>query len=496
MDNIFPFLPFGIITAFAIIVMLLEVFVNNKKEVLAYVALTGIGLASVSTVSLWSNKGEPFRNSFFNEMFVVDSFSLYFYLLFFASAAIATITSVGYLRRDEMFHSEFYSLLLFAVSGMMLMASGGDLITLFLGLEIMSIAIYVLVGFRRHEIKSNEAVLKYFFLGAFSAGFILYGIALLYGATGHTALVKIGDIISSSDFKYTSLATIGMLLILVGTLFKVAAFPFHTWTPDVYDGAPSPVTGFMISAVKAASFAMFLKIFLVAFIDIKDSWVDIIKVLSVLTMITGNIFAISQTNIKRMLAYSSISHTGYLLLGIASLDSSYSNGSANAILYYLVSYSISNIGAFACISYLSQKDEKFLNIDDYAGVGFKYPLIGLAMLIFMLSMIGVPPTAGFFGKYYLFSSAMSQGMTYMVLIALVNSMVSIYYYLKVVATMYLKPLVNEFPSEEGKISTNLVLVYTMASTIWIGLGSFNIFSIVPGVSVLVEWSKVSIQSLF
>lgn len=496
MDNIFPFLPFGIITAFAIIVMLLEVFVNKKKEVLAYVALTGIGLASVSTVSLWSNKGEPFRNSFFNEMFVVDSFSLYFYLLFFASAAIATITSVGYLRRDEMFHSEFYSLLLFAVSGMMLMASGGDLITLFLGLEIMSIAIYVLVGFRRHEIKSNEAVLKYFFLGAFSAGFILYGIALLYGATGHTALVKIGDIISSSDFKYTSLATIGMLLILVGTLFKVAAFPFHTWTPDVYDGAPSPVTGFMISAVKAASFAMFLKIFLVAFIDIKDSWVDIIKVLSVLTMITGNIFAISQTNIKRMLAYSSISHTGYLLLGIASLDSSYSNGSANAILYYLVSYSISNIGAFACISYLSQKDEKFLNIDDYAGVGFKYPIIGLAMLIFMLSMIGVPPTAGFFGKYYLFSSAMNQGMTYMVLIALVNSMVSIYYYLKVVATMYLKPLVNEFPSEEGKISTNLVLVYTMVSTIWIGLGSFNIFSIIPGVSVLVEWSKVSIQSLF
>lgn len=496
MDTIFSFLPFGIIVGFAILVMLLEVFINNKKEVLAYVALTGIGLASVSTISLWHNKGEPFRTSFFNDMFVVDNFSLYFYLLFFASAAIATITSVGYLRREEIFHSEFYSLLLFAVSGMMLMASGGDLITLFLGLEIMSIAIYVLVGFKRDNIKSNEAVLKYFFLGAFSAGFILYGIALLYGATGETSLVKIGDAISKPDFQYASLSIIGMLLILIGSLFKVAAFPFHTWTPDVYDGAPSPVTGFMISAVKAASFAMFLKIFLVAFIDLKDSWVEIIKVISILTMIAGNVFAISQTNIKRMLAYSSISHTGYLLLGIAALDTTYNNSSANAILYYLVSYSVSNIGAFACISYLSQKDEKFLNIDDYAGVGFKYPLIGLAMLIFMLSMIGVPPTAGFFGKYYLFSSAMSQGMTYMVLIALVNSMVSIYYYLKVVVSMYLKPLANEFNNDEGKVSTNLVLVYTMVSTIWLGLGTLNIFSIIPGATVLVEWSKISIQSLF
>ncbi len=497
MNNFLPFLPLGLIVIFAISVMLLEVTLTKNKEILAYVSLVGIAFSTISTVTLWKSQPEGFRFSFFDEMFVVDNFSMFFYVLFLLCAGICIFTSVGYLKRENIEHGEYYSLVLFAVTGMMLMASGGDLLVLFLGLEIMSISIYVLVGFRRRDLKSNEAILKYFFLGAFSAGFILYGIALIYGTTGTTSLLHIKDSLASAGaFNSAKLSMIGVLMILVGVLFKVAAVPFHVWVPDVYEGAPAPVTGFMISAVKAASFALFLKLFLVSFIDLRDSWKDIIVIISVITMFAGNIFAFTQDNIKRMLAYSSISHTGYLLIGIASLTNSPGNQSANAILYYLVAYSVSSLGIFACISFLSQKGEEFVNTDDYAGIGFKYPLIGITMSIFMFSLMGVPPTGGFFAKYYLFTGALNQGMYVLVLIGLVNSMLSIYYYLRVIAVMYLKESSFTITNDMGKFSTNIVIVYTAIGTLWLGIGTFTLFSVIPGAFSIIEWSKASIQSLF
>lgn len=512
MNDIFSFLPLGIIVFFAIALMLLEVLMEGRKQVLAYVSFGGTVLAALSTVSIWNRQEAPFKLSYFSDMFVIDNFSLFFYLMFLLAAGITSLIAPSYLKNSSIEHGEFYSLMLFSVSGMMLMASAGDLLTMFLGLEIMSIAVYVMVGFKRYDIKSNEAILKYFFLGAFSAGFILYGIALLYGACETTNLVAIKDAMSSEYFKNTNIAMIGILLMLIGILFKVAAAPFHIWTPDVYDGAPAPVTGFMITAVKAASFAMFLKLFLVSFSTMGDYWRDIIIVIAIITMFVGNIYAFTQENIKRMLAYSSISHTGYLMIGVAALGLSSGNGdlldtfnisndAANAILYYLAAYTVSSLGIFACVSYLSHKNEDFNTISDYAGLGFKYPLVGIAMAIFMLSLIGVPPTGGFFGKYYLFSAAIKQGMYIPVMIALINSMLSIYYYLKVIVVMYFrKPVHNrdmeDTVGETGKISTNIVLAYTVTATLWLGMGTFTLFSIIPGTRSLIEWSRTSIASLF
>lgn len=507
MNDIFSFLPLGIVVFFAIALMLLEVMIEGRKQILAYVSLGGVIISALSTVSLWNRQESPFRLSYFSDMFVVDNYSLFFYLIFLLCAGVTAFISPSYLKRESMEHGEYYSLMMFAVSGMMLMASGGDLLTLFLGLEIMSVAIYVMVGFKRYDIKSNEAILKYFFLGAFSAGFILYGIALLYGSCQSTNLIMIKQAMGAEDFAYTNLSMIGILLMLTGLFFKIAAVPFHIWTPDVYDGAPAPVTGFMITAVKAASFAMLIKLFLVSFSTMGDYWRDMVVVIAIITMFVGNIFAFTQENIKRMLAYSSISHTGYLLIGVAALGANDGNGdmlgtfgitseAANAILYYLAAYSVSSLGIFACISYLSQKNEDFANIEDYAGLGFKYPLVGLAMSIFMFSLIGIPPTGGFFGKYYLFSAAIKQGMYIPVMIALINSMMSVYYYLKIVVTMYFKDSQVELVTESGKISTNIVLVYTLVATIWLGLGSFTLFSVIPGSIPVIEWTRTSIASLF
>jgi NADH-quinone oxidoreductase subunit N len=366
MNDIFPFLPLGIIVFFAIALMLMEVMIEGRKQILAYVSLGGVILSALSTVSLWNKQEQPFKLSFFSDMFVVDNFSLFFYLIFLLSAGVTSLISPSYLKKENIEHGEYYSLMLFSVSGMMLMASAGDLLTLFLGLEIMSIAVYVMVGFKRYDLKSNEAILKYFFLGAFSAGFILYGIALLYGSCETTNLLEIRDAMRAENFNNTNLAMIGILLTLTGILFKVGAAPFHIWTPDVYDGAPAPVTGFMITAVKAASFAMFIKLFLISFSSMGDFWRDLIVFLAIITMFVGNILAFTQENIKRMLAYSSISHTGYLMIGIAALGLNDGNGdilnsfnisndAANAILYYITAYTVSSLGIFACISYLSQK---------------------------------------------------------------------------------------------------------------------------------------------
>ncbi|MEK7435135.1 MAG: NADH-quinone oxidoreductase subunit N [Cyanobacteriota bacterium] len=491
MTDLINFLPMMTIVFFAILVLLVDVFID-RKDITAYLSLSGIFLSVLTTIGLWTQY-PLIKASYFNDSFVVNNYSLFFYMIFLISGGVCIFTSPSYLKQEKINHGEYYSLILFAISGMMLMASSNDILTQFLALEIMSISIYVLVGFKRLDIKSNEATLKYYFLGAFSAGFILYGIAMLYGATGTTILSEMRTAISSHNFGYRGITLIGTFFLLTGILFKVAAVPFHSWAPDVYEGAPNPITGFMISAVKAASFAMFIKIFLVGLIDLKDMWSPVIQLIAVFTMFLGNILAFTQENIKRMLAYSSISHTGYLLLGIATLSTS--SQSSSAMLYYLASYCIGSVGLFACISYLNQKNENYLNIEDYSGLGFKQPFIAFSIFIFMVSLIGIPPTAGFFGKYYLFSAAINQGMFLTVILALINSMMSVYYYLKVIMFMYIKESHVETFSDSGRLSTNIVLALTTLATVWLGFGTSTVFSIIPGAYTVIEWTKMSIQSI-
>jgi len=493
MSYISFFFPIVIIVIFAIATMLLEVFVKNKN-IIAYTSLAGVIFSVISSIYLWEVSDIRFNESYFNNMFVVNNYSIFFYIVFSLCAGVTILTSIGYLKREEIEHGEYYSLILFALSGMMLMVSSTDLITLFLGLEIMSIAIYILVGFNRKDAKANESLLKYFFLGAFSAGFILYGISLIYGTSGSTDLLQIKNIFSNIDILEVKLALVGIIFILIGIFFKLAVVPFHFWAPDVYEGSSSPITGFMITAVKVASFALFIRIFL-SFVEVKVIWVEIITLMAVLTMFGGNILALTQTNIKRMLAYSSISHTGYLLIGIVGLTTNSSSTIANSMLYYLVAYSVASLGIFACISYVSQKGEEFVNIEDYAGLGFKYPLIGITMSIFMFSLIGIPPTAGFFAKYYLFTSALNEGMLWLVIIAIINSILSIYYYLKVVVVMYLKEPKITLENKLGKAQTSLVLIYTSLGTLWLGIGAFTVPFILPSVSSVLEWAKVSIESI-
>jgi len=495
MNPILSFLPIVIIVTFAIATLLMEVFIKNK-DVIAYTSLTAVILSAISSIALWNLGGSVFHQAFFNNMFVVNSYSLFFYMLFFLCAGISIFTSITYLKREEIEHGEYYSLILFALSGMMLMVSSTDLITLFLGLEVMSMAIYILVGFNRNNEKANEALLKYFFLGAFSAGFILYGISFIYGTSGSTELTQIKAVYSHVDIFELKLALVGIILILIGLFFKIAVIPFHFWSPDVYEGSSSPITGFMITAVKVASFALFIRIFLTSFMDTKIIWSEIITLIAILTMFGGNILALTQTNIKRMLAYSSITHTGYLLIGIIGLTNTYNSTSASSMLYYLVAYSLANLGIFACISYISQKGEEFVNIEDYSGLGFKYPLIGITMTILIFSLIGIPPTAGFFAKYYLFSSAINEGMLGLVIIAIINSALSIYYYLKVIVVMYLKESKFTLENKCAKVPTSLVLVYTSLGTLWLGIGTFTIAFILPSFSSVLEWAKISIQSLF
>jgi NADH-quinone oxidoreductase subunit N len=498
-EQILALLPISIIIVFSLIAMLTEVSINKNKEIIAYISIIGLVFASLSSIYLWKqNQDYSFKISLFNNMLTIDNYSIFFYLIFFLCSGITIFISVPYLKRESFEHGEYYSLILMSLSGMMLMVSSNDLIIAFLGIEIMSIAVYVLVGFIRTNIKSNEAILKYFFLGSFSAGFILYGIAMIYGYCGTINFSEINTFLQEKENTLRlSLINIGAILILIGTLFKVAAFPFHVWLPDVYEGSPSPITGFMITAVKVASFGLFIKLVLTIFYKATPYWIDILSYISIFTMFVGNLFAFTQENIKKMLAYSSISHTGYLLIGLSVLLLKSNNFSlANSLLFYLVSYSISSLGIFACISYISSKGEKYSNIEDYSGIGFKYPLIGITMSISMLSLIGFPPTSGFFAKYYLFSSAIKEGMGYLVLIGIINSMLSIYYYLKVISVMYLKEFKLDLDSDLGKTSTKIVMLYTAIATIWLGIGTFNLISVFPGFSSIIQWSELSIKSLF
>lgn len=391
------------------------------------------------------------RLDLFGGMMVADSYAAFFNILFLGTAGLSMLASFKYLDKEGLQYPEYYILLLFSTLGMMLMASTLDLISIFIALEVMSLSVYVLVGFRRNDRRSNEAAMKYFILGAAASAILLYGTALLYGSTGTFTITEILTKITANSELMTPVFHLGGWLVLIGFLFKVASVPFHMWMPDVYEGAPTPITGFMTTGIKAASFAAFVRVFIALGYgkDLEAAMEgrlhDVLWVLAVLTMAIGNLIALTQTNLKRMLAYSSIAHTGYILVGMIAAPGS--EAGFAPILMYLAVYTIMNLGAFTILSILSGKGDTGLNLHDLSGLAKKHPWLSFSMAVFLFSMAGIPPTAGFASKYYLLYSAIQAGEIWLVVLAVLCSAIAVYYYLRVIVYMYMRESVEE----EGKL---------------------------------------------
>jgi NADH-quinone oxidoreductase subunit N len=427
-------LPTILIVAWACVLLLVDLFIPRGHK--GWTALlAAVGLAGALGVTL-AQAG--LQRSAFGGMVVLDGFSSFMNALFLASGLLAIAIAYGYLKRMGLERGEYYTLIMFSISGMLLMSQAADLIVVFLALELLSIPLYVLAAFARPRADSEEAGLKYFLLGAFASGFVVYGISLVFGATGATELTAITAAVAAGTFtKY--LLAIGAALILVGFSFKVAAVPFHMWTPDVYQGAPTSVTGFMAVGAKAAGFAALLRIFVTAFPSLDLDFVPVLWGLAALTMVVGNVVAVSQSNIKRLLAYSSIAHAGYILMAFVTFGNpKVASDAVASALFYLVTYAITSFGAWAVVIALEKPDGKGLEISDFAGLGRKRPLLAAAMTVFMLSLTGMPPTLGLVGKFYLFRTAIQGGFIGLAIIGVLTSLVSAYYYLRVVVTMYMR----------------------------------------------------------
>ncbi len=424
---------------------------------------------------------------------LADRLSLLLGALILVSGFFTVIISAPVLRREGKNHAEYYSLILFSLSGMVLFVSTTNLLVLFIALELMSLPLYILCGYNREDDRSGEAALKYFLLGSFSSAILLYGIALLFGATGTL------DVAAMAGGE-TLLSTAGALLILSGFLFKVGAVPFHMWAPDVYDGAPTPITSFMATSVKIASFGVLLRLFSLAgegtgnpleLVLIGENAAKILPWIAVMTMTVGNICALTQSNLKRMLAYSSIAHAGYLFLGLIP-----GNGSADgaAVLYYLIAYLLMTTGAFTVVIALCSRDKgrEVTGVERYAGVGFRQPLLGLAMTVFMVSLAGIPPTAGFFGKYLLFSGAVERGLTPLVVIAVLNSALSVYYYLRPIVVFYMRD--TDRPVKvDGSIALKTIAIAAVVLLLWFGF--LPDFGSLPGVPTMLGWVQSAAASL-
>ena len=433
-QQIFPEISLSI---FGIAIILLDTFlVKSKRHVATGIALVGIAVTAVFTLGLVGEDG-----SFFSGMIVVDDFSIFFRITFLIIGALTILASSSYIARENLAVGEFQALVLFAIVGMNLMVASNELIMIFLGLETLSISSYILLGIKRTDPKSNESALKYFLLGSFSSAFLLYGIALAYGATRTTNLELIGREIAAGSASMT-LIYVAVGLLFVGIGFKIAVVPFHVWTPDVYQGAPTPITAFMSVGPKAAGFAILIRVLMVAFPATYGKWLGLVWLSAVLTMTVGNCVAIVQSNIKRMLAYSSIAHAGYILVAVTTRNQ---EGVA-AILFYTLAYALMNIGAFTIVALVGRKGDQKSHIDDFAGLGFKQPGLAAALSILLLSLAGIPLTAGFAGKFFIFRAALESHFIWLTIIGVINSAISVYYYLHVIVVMYMKePADDELP---------------------------------------------------
>lgn len=435
-----PILPFIIVAGAGLALLVLDLFLPEKFKWLTP-ALAAVSLAAALVVELGQVN---YLRAGLNNMVIIDNFSVFANAIFICSGIAAIALAYDYIQRTGINHGEYYVLMLLSISGMMLMSTAADLIIVFLALELLSVPLYVLTGFARPRLESEEAALKYFLLGAFSSGVLLYGIALIYGATSYTSLQGITSAVSRGTAD-VPLLVMGGALLLVGVAFKGGVVPFHMWAPDVYQGAPTSVTGFMAVGAKAAGFVALLRVFVIAFPAMAGEMASVMAALASLTMLVGNIAAIGQRNIKRMLAYSSIAQAGYILMAFVPYgNQAVIKDAVASMIFYLAVYAITSFGAWAVVVTIEQAEGRGLDIDDYAGLGRRYPLLGVAMLIFMLSFIGLPPTLGFWGKFYLFRSAVEGGYVTLALVGMLASLISAYYYLRVVVMMFL----HEGPNTE------------------------------------------------
>ncbi|MBT3190846.1 MAG: NADH-quinone oxidoreductase subunit N [Anaerolineae bacterium] len=432
--DFYSLLPLIVLTAWSALLLIADLFIANEKKSITAV-LAAAGLAITMGLSL-SQTGQVVLG--FNGLVILDGFSTFVNTLLLFSGLMAIALAYGYLKRRGIERGEYYSLILFSVVGMMLMAQARDLIIVFIALEMLSIPLYVLAAFDNSNAKSEESGIKYFLLGAFSGGFVVYGIALVFGATGSTALVAIAAAVAEGSAD-PLLILAGSALILVGFGFKVGAVPFQMWTPDVYEGAPTSVTAFMAAGAKIAGFAALMRVFSTAFPALAADLTPVLAILAAVTMIVGNIAAIAQKNIKRMLAYSSIAHAGYILMAFVAFGNpELTNDAISAGIFYLVAYAITNFGSWAIVISREEENGKGLALEDYAGLGKSNPLMAAAMTIFMLSLTGIPPTLGLIGKLYLFRVVVESGFMWLAMIGILTSLISAYYYLRVIVIMYMK----------------------------------------------------------
>ena len=450
-------LPEIVLSIFGIVIMLVDPLIDERRsqKKLGAIALVGALAAIVATIIQAQYPGLGFWN-----MIQVDAFSIFFHFLVAAVTAVVILTSYEYMAVQEIRAGEYYGLILFGAVGMSLMSSAVELVLIFIALEISSISTYILAGFRRRAAISSEASVKYFLLGSFATAFFLYGVALMFGATGSTSIRDIGNVLASGHIPL--LAYAGVALMFVGLGFKVAAAPFHIWTPDVYEGAPSPVVGFMSTAPKAAVFAVLLRVMFEAH---APGRIWLIWVVAALSMTIGNLGALLQDNVKRLLAYSSIAHAGYLLIAFAALPD---NG-IPAAMFYTATYAAMNVGAFAVVSHFGSAGERYVSLEDYSGLGSRSPMLAAILTVFLLSLIGIPITGGFFAKFYVFSAALQANLVGLVIIGVINSAIAAYYYLRLIVFMYMREPRTEAPVKSVPPALGVALAISVVATIYLGI---------------------------
>ena len=464
-DDILRFAPELIMTIAGTLLMVLDPFFAKKSpRLFGHLSIAAFIAAIVAAALANSVPGAAYSN-----LLVIDGFGTFFRILVIAIGILTVLSSYRYLDREKAETSEYHALLLFSVVGQCVMVTANDLIMIFIGLEISSIASYVLAGYLRDDKRNNESALKYFLLGSFATGFLLYGIAIVYGISATTKLDEIRAVLNNPGSDSFGMVSVAAALMFVGLAFKVSAAPFQVWAPDVYQGAPAPVSAFMATGPKAAAFAIFLRIFLTAFQQIAGGWEPLIWISALLSMTIGNFAALTQTNLKRMLAYSSIAHAGYLLVALAARSEI---GTA-ATMFYLAAYALMNIGAFAVVIHISGKGERTVKIEDLAGLARRQPVTAALMTVFLLSLIGVPLTGGFFGKFYIFRAALESNLVWLTVLGLLNSAVAAYYYLRLLVVMYMQ--------EPGEATSNLEpLTFGLRAALTLSAAGTIFLGVVPG----------------
>ncbi len=487
--NLWLILPEMMVCIVAVLVMMVDAFAKpSQRWITGGLSMLGLGAAAASAGWLWTSWLGP--REAFNGMIVLDELRLGFTFVFLIVSALTILVSTVWVENERLPAGEFHSLLMFATAGMMFMASAGDLVMVFLGLEILSIATYVMCGFRRTDLRSNESSMKYFVLGSFSSAFLLYGIALVYGATSTAAglpgTTNIREIAARiPEAQYPVLLFAGAAMMLVGFGFKIATAPFHIWTPDVYEGAPTPVTAFMAAGPKAAGFASFMRVFVFGFPfvvaagsanvggKLHTAWLGALVVLAIATMTVGNVVAIAQNNVKRMLAYSSIAHAGYALVGFiaagAASDIEQRSLAISAVVFYLLTYAVMNLGAFAVVQLIARDGDRRTEVEDYNGIGFQSPWLAFCLSLFLLSLLGMPLTAGFIGKVMVFRAALDQGYYALVVIGVLNTAVSAYYYLRLIIVMFFRERTTVWHAPQIPASIAVALVLTILGVLYLGL---------------------------